>query len=67
MAVAKVPEGHHPRGSILPEALRGKFSLEAILRGLCGRLSEGSAGLCGVLGGVRGIFRAFSGVVTVCR
>ena len=36
----KVLEGHHPRGTTLPEALRGNLPLRA----LCGGLSEGSAG-----------------------
>ena len=62
----QVPEGHHPRGTTLREALRGNL----LLRGLCGGLSEGSAGsllgFCGVSAGVRGIFRGFSGVVTLC-
>ena len=37
---SKVPEGHQPRGTTLREALRGNLPL----RGLCGGLSEGSAG-----------------------
>ena len=45
---SKVPERHHPRGTTLREALRGNLPL----RGLCGGLSEGSAGsprgFCGV-------------------
>ena len=57
----KVPEGHHPRGTTLREALRGNLPL----RGLCGGLSEGSAGslrgFCGVSAGFRGIFRGFRG------
>ena len=36
-----MPEGHHPRGTTLREALRGNLPL----RGLCGVLSEGSAGV----------------------
>ena len=36
---SKVPEGHHPRGPTLREALRGNLPL----KGLCGGLSEGSA------------------------
>ena len=61
---SKVPEGHHPRGTSLREALRGNLPL----RGFCGGLSKGSAGLCGVLRGswILGIFRGFSGVVTLC-
>ena len=39
-SLSKVPEGHHPRGTTLREALRGNLPL----RGLCGGLSEGSAG-----------------------
>ena len=45
---SKVLEGYHPRGTTLREALRGNLKL----RGLCGGLSEGSAGslrgFCGV-------------------
>ena len=44
----KVPEGHHPRGTILLEAHRGKLPLRGVLRGLCRGLSEGFAGLCEV-------------------
>ena len=59
----KVPEGHHPRGTTLREALRGNLPL----RGLCGGLSEGSAGslrgfcgvLCGVLRGSAGFSEGF--------
>ena len=61
---SKVPEGHHPRGTTLREALRGNLPL----RGLCGvssRVLRGSLrGFCGALrgsAGVRGIFRGFSG------
>ena len=61
----KVPEGHHPRGTTLREALRGNFPL----RGLCGGLSEGSAGslrgFCrvsaGFCGGPRDFPRVFGG------
>ena len=57
----RVPEGHHPRCTTLREALRGNLPL----RGLCGGLSEGSAGslrgFCGVSAGFRGIFRGFRG------
>ena len=61
----KVPEGHHPRGTTLREALRGNLPL----RGLCGGLSEGSAGslrgfcggLCGVLRGSAGFSEVFGG------
>ena len=66
---SKVPEGHHPRGTTLREALRGNLPL----RGLCGGLSEGSAGslrgFCGVSAGFCGGPRDFprvSGVVTLC-
>ena len=38
---SKVPEGHHPRGTTLREALRGKFASQRALWGL----SEGSAGV----------------------
>ena len=65
---SKVPEGHHPRGTTLREALRGNLPL----RGLCGGLSEGcagslrgfcgvSAGFCGVLRGSAGLSEAFRG------
>ena len=67
--ISKVPEGHHPRGTTLREALRGNLPL----RGLCGGLSEGSAGAlrglsessAGLCGGPRD-FPRFSGVVTLC-
>ena len=53
-AISKVPEGHHPRGTTLHEALRGNLPL----RGLCASLSEGSAGalrgFCGVSAGFCG-------------
>ena len=63
--VSKVPEGHHPRGTTLREALRGNLPL----RGLCRGLSEGSAGslrgFCGVsaglCGGPRDFPRVFGG------
>ena len=55
----KVPEGHHPRGTTLREALRGNLPL----RGLCGGLWEGSAGslrgFCGVSAGFCGVSRDF--------
>ena len=58
----KVPEGHHPRGTTLREALRGNCLSEGsagvsqrALRGL----SEGSAGSLRRSAGVRGIFRGF--------
>ena len=69
METSKVPEGHHPRGTTLREALRGNSPL----RGLCGDLSEGSAGslrgFCGVSAGFCGGPRDFPrvpGVVTLC-
>ena len=43
--VLDVPEGQHPGGTTLPEALRGNLHLRRVLRGLCGGLSEGCAGL----------------------
>ena len=56
---SKVPEGHHPRGTTLREALRGNLPL----RGLCEGLSEGSArslrGLCGALRGSAGLSEGF--------
>ena len=68
LGFSKVPEGHHPRGTTLREAPRGNLPL----RGLCGGLSEGSAGslrgFCGAprgSAGVRAIFRGW-GVVTIC-
>ena len=64
-ASSKVPEGHHPRGTTLREALRGNLPL----RGLCRGLSEGSAGvsprvlrgLCGALRGSAGFSEGFGG------
>ena len=50
----KVPDGHHPRGTTLREALRGNLPL----RGLCGGLSEGSAGS---LRGFSGVSAGFCG------
>ena len=63
--VSKVPEGHHPRGTALRKALRGKLPL----RRLCGGLSEGSAGVsprvlrgsAGFCGGPRDFPRVFGG------
>ena len=40
-ALREVPESHHPRGTTIREALQGNLPL----RGLCGGLSEGSAGV----------------------
>ena len=65
MESSKFQEGHHPRGTALREALRGNLPL----RGLCGGLSEGSAGslrgFCGVsaglCGGPRDFPRVFGG------
>ena len=66
----KVPEGHHPRGTTLREALRGNLPLREGSAGVSERaprgLSEGSAGSLRGSAGVRGIFRGFSGVVTLC-
>ena len=61
----KVPEGHLPRGTTLREPLRGNLPL----RGLCGGLSEGSAGSlrgflrgsAGFCGGPRDFPRVFGG------
>ena len=62
----KVPEGHRPRGTTLREALRGNLPL----RGLCGGLSEGSAGslrgFCGVSAGFCGVPRDFPRVLPGC-
>ena len=70
---SKVPEGHHPRGTTLREALEeiclsegsGGLSQRA-LRGL----SEGSGGVSPRVlrgsAGVCGIFQGFSGAVTLC-
>ena len=65
MAFSAVPEGHHPRGTTLREALRGNSPL----RGLCGvssralrGLFQGSAGsLRGCAGGPRDFPRVFGG------
>ena len=58
---SKVPEGHHPRGPTFREVLRGNLPL----RGLCGGLSEGSAGslrgFCGDLWGFAGFSEVFRG------
>ena len=62
---SQVPEGHHPRGTTLREALRGNLPL----RGFCGGLSEGSAGVLwglsegseGLCGGPRDFPRVFGG------
>ena len=54
LLASKVPEGRHPRGTTLGEALRGNLPL----RGLCQGLSEGSAGFCG---GPRDFSRFFGG------
>ena len=56
---AKVPEGHHPRGTTLREALRGNVPLRGVLQTHSG--SEGSAGFSGVLRGSAGISDAFKG------
>ena len=51
---SKVPEGHHPTGTTLREALRGNLPLRGFLgAGLCGGLFEGSPRGSA---GVRGIF-----------
>ena len=64
----KVPEGHHPRGTTLrelsEEVCLSEGSAGVFQRALRG-LSEGSAGSLPGSAGVRGIFRGFSGVVTL--
>ena len=51
LIISKAPEGHHPRGTTLREALRGNLPLTEGSAGVSQRalrgLSEGSAGLCG--------------------
>ena len=48
--LSKNAEGHHLRGTTLPEALRGHLLRMRVLRGLwCRCLIEGSVRLCGVL------------------
>ena len=62
---SKVPEGHHPRGTTVREALRGNLPL----RRFCGGLSEGSVGALrglsegseGLCGGPRDFSRVFGG------
>ena len=67
---SKVPEGHHLRGTTLREALRGNLPLRGVVRGLCMGLSEGSAGLSGVLRGSWDFPKFFRGSdpmhVTLC-
>ena len=52
-------EGHHPKGTILRDALRGNLPL----RGRCGGLSEGSAGVSerALRGPLRGLRWALQG------
>ena len=65
-------EGHNPRrGS--PKKFASQRALRGSLRGLCGGSAGSLRGLCGVFPGalrgsegVRGIFRVFSGAVTLC-
>ena len=46
----QVPEGHHPRGTTVREALRGNLPLRArVLRGPCGFSSRVLRGLRGAL------------------
>ena len=64
--ISKVPEGHHPRGTTLREALRGNSPL----RGLCGGSLRGLRGvsprvLRGLCGGPQD-FPRVPGVVTLC-
>ena len=53
---SKVPEGHHPRGTTLREALRGNLPLS-----LSGNLFEGSAGSPDLRGALRGSAGFFEG------
>ena len=56
----KVPEGHHPRGTTLREALRGYLPLKGFSGASAGVSSRVLRGLCGAMrgsAGVRGIFR----------
>ena len=62
----KVPEGQHPRGTTLREALRGNLPVRGfsgasvrvssrVLQGLCGAL-RGSSGVRGILRGLVTLF-----------
>ena len=64
--VSKVPEGHHPRGTTLCEGLQGNLPLRGVLRGLCGGLLEGSAGLCRVLWGSIGFSEGSDRMLVIC-
>ena len=66
--VFKVPEGHRPivpPGRLSEEICLSEGSAEVFQRALRG-LSEGFLGSLRGSAGVRGIFRGFSGVVTLC-
>ena len=57
----KVPEGHHPRGTTLREALRGNLPLRG-LREVSPRVVRGSLrGFCGALRGSAGSARFSEG------
>ena len=56
----KVPEGRHPRGTVLREALRGNLPLGGFSGASAGvslRVLRGLRGALRVSAGVRGIFR----------
>ena len=58
----KVPEGHHPRGTTLREALRGNLPLRGLCGGLLRGLCEVSCGIsAGFCGGPRDFPRFFGG------
>ena len=65
----KVPEGHHPRGARPSAGLSEAICLSEGSAGVSQRalrgLTEGSAGPLRGSAGLRGIFRGFSGVVTL--
>ena len=59
----KGPEGQHPRGTTLREALRGNLPLRGLCRGLSGfsQTRRVLRGLCGFCGGPRDLPRFFGG------
>ena len=62
----QVPEGPHPRGTTLREALRGNWPLREGSAGLSERAPRGLSarvlrGLCGVLQGYAGFSEGFRG------